>query len=136
MYSTKYQRGALSLLWAAVFAGIVAVAAMVALMSVRYERNYFAAAWMRITESDASQNLRQSARSAVSTESMTVRKCTVAGKVVYSNVECDAANPASRKVELQDTRGFEAPKSAPVPSEHKDALPSLQRQLSEKETGR
>lgn len=135
MYSKKYQRGALSLLWAAVLVGIVACASMVALMSVRYERNYFAEAWLRITKSNTSQNLQQSAKSAVGTESATVRKCTVAGKTVYSNVECDVASPASRKVELYDTRGFEAPKLMPMPREHEEAMPTLPHQLIEKATG-
>lgn len=113
----KYQKG-LSLLWTAVFVGVLALAAMVALMSARYERNYFDEAWKRVTKTDAGhavQQVQQSAERAARPEGAAVRKCTVNGKVVYSNVECDNSDPTSRKVELHDTKGFEAPKVPPAP---------------------
>ena len=132
----RYQRGALSLLWAAVLVGAITLVAMVALMSARYERNYFADAWRRLTGSTAGQSLQQSARSVASSQSGAVRNCTVVGKVVYSNVECDASNPTSRKVELHDTQGFEAPKTPPVPATAAEASPTLQDKMIEKAVGR
>lgn len=133
MYS-EYQRGELSLLWAAVFAGVVALVAMVALMSARHERNYFDEAWARVS-AGAGQKLQHAAENAVKTEAAAVRKCTVGGQVVYSNVECDAANPSSRKIALQDTKGFEAPQVPPAPAMPADALPPLQDKAIEKAVG-
>jgi len=111
----QYQRGAVSLLWAAVVVGAVALAAMVALMSTRYERNYFADAWQQVT-SRTGQKLQQVTQSPLPTGSTGVRKCLVASRVVYSNVECDKTNPTSHDVALHETRGVEAPKSLPAPA--------------------
>lgn len=113
------QKGELSLMWAAVLIGIVTLAAMVALMSARHERNYFSEAWKRVTKTEAGQVMQQtqkSAERAVRQESPDVKKCVVDGKVVYSNVECDNSNPTSRKVQLHDTQGFETPKAPPAPA--------------------
>lgn len=127
-----YQKGAVSLLWAAVFVGVVTLVAMVALMSARYERNYFSEARKRITKSDAGQLLQQTGHSVANPaqpETTAVRKCMVDGKPVYSNVECAASNPTSRKVELHDTKGFEAPKAPAAPPE---SAPTLQDKMIEK----
>ncbi|HEY0847115.1 MAG TPA: hypothetical protein VGE12_17230 [Noviherbaspirillum sp.] len=118
MISTR-QKGELSLMWAAVLIGVVTLVAMVGLMSARHERNYFGEAWKRLTRTEAGQVLQQtqqSAERAVKQESADVKKCMIDGKVVYSNVECDTANPTSRKVQLHDTKGFEAPKQPPAPA--------------------
>jgi hypothetical protein len=106
---SKYQRGELSLFWTAVFTGVVALAAMVGLMSARYERNYFAETWKQLTKSEALQQASQAVDSTTKADTA-VRKCVSDGKLVYSNVECSAGNPTSRKLELHDTKGFEAPK--------------------------
>ncbi len=121
---TKYQKGELSLFWAAIFVGIVALAAMVALMSARHERNYFSEALGRFTKTEAGQvvrQTRQAAEKATRPEAASIRKCIVNGKVLYSNVDCDTADPTGRKVEMHDTAGFEAPKvSAPSASQTGD----------------
>lgn len=109
------QRGAVSLLWSAVVVGVVSLAAMVALMSARHERNYFADAWKHATSS-AGQKFQQVAESPLSPGSAGVRKCMIAGRVIYSNVECDKTNPTSQDVALQETKGFEAPKPLPTPA--------------------
>lgn len=113
------QKGELSLLWAAVLIGVVTLVAMVGLMSARHERNYFSEAWKRMTRTEAGQVLQQtqqSAERAVKAESAEIRKCVIDGKVVYSNVECDNSNTTSRKVQLHDTKGIEAPKAPPAPA--------------------
>lgn len=113
------QKGELSLLWAAVLIGVVTLVAMVGLMSARHERNYFSEAWKRMTRTEAGQVLQQtqqSAERAVKAESAEIRKCVIDGKVVYSNVECDNSNTTSRKVQLHDTKGIEAPKVPPAPA--------------------
>ncbi|HYD95620.1 MAG TPA: DUF4124 domain-containing protein [Noviherbaspirillum sp.] len=121
----RYQKG-LSLLWTAVIVGIVTLAAMVGLMSARYERNYFAEGWKKLAGGDAGKAVQQVQQGvggavipAAAQAGADVRKCMVDGKVVYSNVECGKGNPTSQQVKIHDTRGFEAPKvpAAPVPEE-------------------
>lgn len=118
----KYQRGELSLFWAAVFVGVVTLIAVALLFSMRYERNFFSEAWQHMMRSDAGKTFQQTgqlAQNAVksgASASTAIRKCMIDGKVTYSNVECDAKNPTSSKVELHDTRGIEAPKAS-VPQE-------------------
>lgn len=133
----KYQRGELSLLWTAVVVGIVSLVAMVALMSARFERNYFAEAWKRVTGSELGrvlQDTRVATESTMKPEGAAVRKCMVDGRVVYSNVECDVNNSTSRKVQLHDTKGFEAPKLPPAP-EQAEAAVTMQDKMIEKATG-
>ncbi len=108
----KYQRGELSLFRAAVFIGVVTLAAMLFLMSARRERNYFSDAWKRITGVYAVQ-----AAKVTGAANRPIRKCMVGGKSVYSNVECDAADPASRQLEFYDPKGVEPPKAAPAAAE-------------------
>lgn len=134
MYS-KYQKGELSLLWAAVIVGVLTLVAMVALMSARYERNYFAEAWKRVTKTEAGQVLQQTqqaAEKAAKPEAAAIRKCVIDGKVVYSNVECDNANPTSSTVKLHDTKGVEAPKVPVASAPEKEGAPSLRDKAIEK----
>lgn len=134
----KYQKG-LSLLWTAVVVGLVASAGMVALMSARYERNYFAEAWKKLTKTEvgqAIQQTQQNAGNAVKSEAAAIRKCTIDGKVVYSNVECDKGNPTSQKVQINDTKGFEAPKVPVASAPEAEGAPSARDKLIEKAVNR
>lgn len=110
----KYQRGELSLFWAAVIVGVVTLMAVGTLLSMRHERNLFGDAWQRARRTDAGQALQATAAQAGRDKSAAIRKCQVDGKVIYSNVECGAGNPTSRQLELQDTKGIEAPKAPPA----------------------
>lgn len=138
MYS-KYQKGELSLMWAAVLIGVVTLVAMVGLMSARHERNYFGEAWKRATKTEvgqAVQQTQQQAERAVKQESAAVRKCMIDGKVVYSNVECDGSNPTSRQVHLHDTKGIDAPKAPPVPVADAEGKPDMRQKMIEKAVAR
>lgn len=131
----KKQKGELSLLWTAVVVGVLALVAMVGLMSMRYERNYFAEAWKRLTKSDMGQVIQQTqqrAERATKPESAAIRKCIVDGKVVYSDVECDNSNPTSQKVKLHDTSGIEAPKVPPTPAPEGEGKPDMREKMIEK----
>lgn len=135
----KYQRGELSLFWAAVIVGAIALVCMGALFSMRYERNFFADAWNRFTKSDAGKAIQQTqqAAEAVARPDGTgtdIRKCVVDGKMVYSNVECDAKNTSTRKVQLHDTQGIEAPKAPQASVPQQETQPSLQDKMIEKAT--
>lgn len=131
----KYQKG-MSLLWTAVVVGIVALAGMVALMSARYERNYFAEGWKKVTKTDIGQAVQQTQQNAVRTEPAQIKKCVIDGKTVYSNVECDKANPTSQKVQIHDTKGFEAPKVPVASAPEGDGAPSMRDKLIDKAVNR
>lgn len=131
------QRGELSLFWSAVLAALVAMAAMAILFSMRYERNFFAEGWSRLMHSPAGQAIQSTqsaAGAAVKPGSGEVRKCTVNGRVVYSNVECDTKNPSSRKVDLQDSRGFETAKTPAPEAPAGKTPPNLQDKMIERAT--
>lgn len=131
-----YQRGALSLLWCAVFVGLFTLAAMALLFSWRYERNIFAEGWSRLMRTAEVQALRKTADHVKSGESAAIRTCTIDGKVVYSNVECNAKNPASRKVQLYDPQGIEPPKTPPPTTVEKDVPSDVRSRMIEKAISR
>lgn len=120
----RYQRGALSLLWCAILVGLVTALALAGLFSMRYERNFFAEGWDYVKSTTAGKTVqRVPALETVlkgqekglgtvqdSGQNAALRKCTINGAVVYSNVDCRSDNPTSRTVELHDSRGFEPPK--------------------------
>jgi hypothetical protein len=125
------QRGALSLLGCAVLMAVISLAGIGALMSMRYERNLFAEAWQRLTMTPAVQSVRQ-VQGAVSSEAAPIRKCNINGQTVYSNIECDTKNPTSRRVELHDTRGIEAPKPVPVVESEQGSIEDLRHKAIER----
>ncbi|HEU4852256.1 MAG TPA: DUF4124 domain-containing protein [Telluria sp.] len=105
------QRG-ISLLWVAVGMGALALVMMVALMSMRHERNYFAEA---IATATAKVPAQASAVLDGPAPSEPLKKCVIAGKTVISNTECKDDNRSTRTLDIQDTKGFEAPKLPPPP---------------------
>lgn len=134
----KYQRGEVSLLWSAVVVGVVALVCMGALFSMRYECNFFAEAWTRLTKSEVGKAVRQTqkvAEGVARPEGGTgtdIRKCTINGKVVYSNIECDAKNLTTRKVQMHDTQGIEAPKVPQASASQFEGQPTLRDKMIEK----
>jgi hypothetical protein len=54
-----------------------------------------------------------------------LRKCVVAGKTIVSNTDCADANPSSRRIEIIDPRGIDAPKAPPAPSPAPGSNPAL-----------
>jgi hypothetical protein len=52
-----------------------------------------------------------------------IRRCTIKGKVVFSDVECSDTNPTTRAVKLVDNKGGEPPKT-PAASKAHDAVQS------------
>jgi hypothetical protein len=137
-----YQRGELSLWWAAVAVGGFSLVCMVGLMSMRYERNYFMEAWKNFTRTDAGQVLQKTQATAadavkgplagqgqIAGQQGAMRKCSIGGKVVYSNVDCEARGQVIR---IQDTAGFEAPKAPPAAPSRGEGPPTLQDRMIDK----
>lgn len=136
------QRGALSLLWCAILVGAVAAIGMAALMSMRHERNLFHDGWTNLMVSPVIKSVKTLDRDVRSgaPAGKEIRRCTVDGKVLYSNIHCGPDRSASRDVVLHDSRGIEPPK--PVPATAADEAPPstqdriMERTLQDKMTSR
>ncbi len=118
------QRG-LSLLGVAVFSIVFAGIAMVFLMGVRHDRNYFAEGWAKVTGKVVESPVADAVKGAAGAAGLAntsgaapqaggaMRKCVIDGKTVISNVDCTDKNPTSKDIKIVDTKGFEAPKAPP-----------------------
>jgi hypothetical protein len=135
-----HQRG-LSLLWVAIFMAALASLAMLALFSMRYDRNLAAEGWARLMHGSGSAATIKKSQQAVETAKSAltgqpkpdvggVRKCIINGKVLYSNTPCPN-NATSHKVELHDTQGFEAPKKPPEPKDEATSATPQQKALDD-----
>jgi hypothetical protein len=128
----QYQKGEINLVWVAVISALVAAVAMAALYSWRYERNLFAEGWTKLASKF--QDTQRAAEAVTGINAPAIYQCNVNGKVLYSNVACDVKNADSKKVDIQDTRGFEAPK-VPVPEKTlESAKPTAQDRIIERAT--
>jgi hypothetical protein len=129
----KRQRGVLNLYWVAIVSAGLALLAMAALYSMRYERNLFAEGWAKVVQlagASPAAGVADAARKAVAGTDPAqgdglMRKCVVAGKTVISNTECAAGNATSKVIEIHDTKGFEAPKAPPAPASASTSDPAL-----------
>ena len=112
------QAGAVSLLFTAVLMALVSLAALSFLYSLRYGHWPMQDIWSGWSKSDKVNQIQQEIKSvagqAAAPGGAEVRRCMIAGKLTYSNVECNDAG--SSAVKLHDSRGIEAPKQ-PVPAE-------------------
>lgn len=148
----NYQRGALRLRWVAFGFALLASAAMLAIFSMRYERNFLEEGWNSLLKKTGgaetvkkSKNALESAKRAFDADPNgdskaaadaaaspgVLRKCIIDGKVTYSNVECTAKNPTSKIVKVHDSRGFDAPKAS-APEKEASAQASMQASTQEK----
>jgi hypothetical protein len=122
------QRG-LTLLGVASFSIVFAGIAMVALMSARHERNYFAEGWAKVTGKVAASPVGEAVKGAAGAAGVgngtggaavqaagPMRKCVIDGKTVISNVDCSDKNTTSREIKIYETKGVESPK-APAPAD-------------------
>ncbi len=137
------QRGELSLMWVAVSMAVLALVAMAGLFWMRYERNLFAEIWHSAMKTPMAKTVTQtqsavagSVKSDSGASSNAIRKCTIDGKVVYSNVDCSAKDPGSRAVKLHDSSGIEAPKAPPPPASEQDAQGDVRQKMIEKAIAR
>jgi hypothetical protein len=116
MTMIERQRGALSLVWVAIFSALLAAAALAALWSMRSERNLFAEGVSAVAGSAPARQAIDAARGTITSVqggnsgNGALRKCVIDGKTVVSNTECLDSNKTSKAIKVYDTRGFEAPK--------------------------
>ncbi len=106
------QRGALNLTTAGLISAVVAGVGMLAMMSMRSERNLFDEAAQKVRTTVGNHSAVEAARQQLPGSQL--RKCVIKGKTVVSNEDCKDDNPSSRVIKIQSTRGVEAPR-APAP---------------------
>jgi hypothetical protein len=127
------QRGALNLVWVAIFSAGLAAAAMAALWSMRYDRNLFAEGVAAVAKAaparqamDAVAGMKDGAKDGAGGP---MRKCVIAGKTVISNTDCLDTNQTSKTIRIHDTRGFEAPKVPLAPASSPTSDPAIDKIL-------
>lgn len=130
---SRFERGALSLVGVAIGSALLAAVAMATLYSWRYERNVFVEGWTKLSGLFQKQT-QEMAQSIGGTTQPAIYQCKVNGKVLYSNVACDVKSAATKKVDVQDTHGFEAPKVPVETASVENNRPTLQDKLIEKAT--
>lgn len=154
------QRGAVSLFGTAILMMLLAIAGMLFLYSVRYGHLPFQdamARWGRsanvisnelkqasgIASGSAAQASQPAAigqgsagTPAAATIDAGIRRCTIHGKIVYSDNECRDDNVTTRAVKLQDSRS-DAPKPAPTATDgDEDPEQSLRMKMIDKAINR
>ena len=90
---------------------LFAYAAMAAIFALRYQRNLLAESWALVTRS---QTVAAALDAAKPDDDARLRKCKVAGKVLYSNVACSETNRTTQTLDLAKNEGFLAPQVPPV----------------------
>jgi hypothetical protein len=126
-----FQRGALNMWWVAILSALLALVAMAALFSMRYERNLFAEAWAKVAGSAATAKIVDTAKEAagVTPPTTALRRCTIDGKTVISNTECTDQNPTTKNIAIHDTRGIEAPKVPPKEEAAPTSNPAIDKMI-------
>jgi hypothetical protein len=122
------QRGFMSLQRVLLVSMLVAGVAVTVLMSARLERNLFSEgvdkAKQAVSDSRAAPVL-EAAKQAAAGPEAAMRKCVIKGKTVISNTDCVDANPTSKDIKIQVTRGVEAPKLPPPAATETDSHKKL-----------
>ena len=119
LYKTLYcQRGTLNLYWVAILSAAIAALAMVALMSMRGERNLFAEGATKATSAFVDSGARkalQSASDSVTGTDTRMKKCVIRGKTVISNMDCPDGNKSTRVIAIPEGNIANAVKAPVAP---------------------
>lgn len=117
------QRG-VSLFWCAVFMLALAFGLFAVLISFSGAGDPIAVVWGYVKGSKIGKSVQQLPQlqplqqgqpktgASVPPSATEIRKCTINGSIVYSNVECAPDNKTTRKLNLQSSQGIEPPKPA------------------------
>ncbi|HEY0061035.1 MAG TPA: hypothetical protein VGC21_02875 [Telluria sp.] len=131
------QRGFVSLKMVLFGSMLVAGVAVLALMSMRNERNLFAEGAGKVGKMVGESRVApvlDAAKTAATGADSKMRKCVINGKTVISNTDCADDNATSRDIKIQVTRGVEAPKLPPPPPEENDPQKRLLDKMIEKQS--
>jgi hypothetical protein len=131
------QRG-INLVWVAVLSAAVGLLAAGTLVSMRQDRNIFKEILHMASGgklgapapagATGPRPIGEAAAAIVpATPGNTLRRCTINGKTVFSDVECAAST--STTVKSIDTKGVEAPKAPPKPASTPNSDPALDKVL-------
>ncbi|MES2049601.1 MAG: hypothetical protein V4447_14465 [Pseudomonadota bacterium] len=115
------QGGAINLAFVALLMMALSLAAFSLLYYMRYGHVPLQDVWQRWSKS---------ADAVLSGRAVTVDegilRCTVKGKVVFSDVDCSESNPTTRTVKLVDNKGGEPPKASAAGQAHGSVQASVQ----------
>jgi hypothetical protein len=126
------RQAGLSLITVAVLMAGLAALAMAALFSMRYERNVFAEGWNKVSGKAKGATaslpavLAPAATPAATATASGLRQCTIHGKTVISNTECQEQG---KLIDIHDSRGIEPPKAPPPPKDEAAAPTAQERQI-------
>ena len=113
------QRGVLNLYWVAIISAAAAALAMVALMSMKGERNLFAAGANQAGKSfvdSGAQKLLKSATDTVTGADTRMKKCVIGGKTVISNIDCPDTNKSTKVIVITEGNISDKIKEPPKPA--------------------
>ena len=133
MRTPKSRQRGLGLIQVAIVMAVMAAIAMAALMSMRAEHNYFTDIANTVLGKPAKPSSVDPSAAAIAVAppppAGVLRKCTVNGKTVYSDVDCKNG----QTIKAIDTQGIEAPK-VPKPDPASSAPQSATDKMIEKAT--
>lgn len=107
------QSGAINLYVVSILMMALSLAAISLLYYMRYGHVPLQGVWQRWSKSAevVSKEIGGVLPDQVVTVDAGIRRCTIKGKVVFSDVECTDSNPTTRAVKLVDNKGGEPPKA-------------------------
>ena len=137
------QSGAINLYMVSILMMAITLAALSLLYYMRYGHLPLQDVWQRWSKSaevvtnKVTKELSGSGRdSIVSGQAVTVdagiRRCTIHGKVVFSDVECSDSNPTTRAVKLVDNKGGQPPKASAASTTQDAAQGDMTSQMIDK----
>ena len=138
MRTPKSRQRGLGLIQVAIVMAVMAAIAMAALMSMRAEHNYFTDIANKLLGKPAAPSSADGALASSPAAAAAVvppppagvlRKCTINGKTVYSDVDCKSG----QAIKAIDTQGIEAPK-VPKPDPASSAPQSATDKMIDKAT--
>lgn len=121
-----YQRG-ISLFWTAVLMLALAFGLFAVLVTFSGAGDPVGIAWTYLKGSKIGKSVQQlpqlkqlqqaqpaqpKTAGSIPSDASEIRKCMINGSIVYSNVDCAPENKTTRKLNLQNSQGFEPPKPA------------------------